>query len=293
MLGRFKYLTTFLIATMTIISCNDSDIVDLPEPQSKIVLWSVNNVDNVWIVTLSQSLPVLGKAWNYNGLPTATVSLLENGNHLLDLVCENPNFDELSRFTTSTHRPVPGRTYDIIVTAPGFETASATYVQPLLSPQIDDFKVTGRAEHPSQNRVDAEITLTDLPGENYYELSIQASDSLPEIANIIAGMAVFGADLQSLGGVGYGGVTFPDESFQGKTVTIRFHSYESPNDYLHYYTVFVRAVSKEYYEAVSTISRQDVSGRDPYATPLRVKGNVKNGFGLFTGYSQSHKSVEK
>jgi Domain of unknown function (DUF4249) len=291
MLRRMKLISMIIVATL-VTGCNDGEIIELPELQNKIVLWSVNNVDNVWYVSLSQSLPVLDEAWEYKGIPNATVSLFEDGKLLLNLECENTNSNELSRFTTSLYKPVAGRTYEIIASAPGFETASATYTQPILSPQIDDFKIKGKAVEFFQDRVDAEITLTDLPGENFYELSIQASNSRPETANVFAGMNAFGADLQSLGGVGLGAVTFTDESFQGKTITIKFSAYESPNGNLKVYTVYVRSVSRDYYDCIKTLSRQDALGRDPYATPLRVKGNIKNGFGLFTGYSQSHKSVE-
>ena len=55
--------------------------------------------------------------------------------------------------------------------------------------------------------------------------------------------------------------------------------------------VELRSVSEEYYLFHSTVSRQQNNSDQPFSDPVVLFNNIRNGQGVFAGYSQAEKIV--
>ena len=91
-----------------------------------------------------------------------------------------------------------------------------------------------------------------------------------------------------------GGLLLKDEGVDGQTIRrelpVEF-TYLPTRDELGKLFIELRAVSKEYYQYFSTISRQNGVSDMPFADPVIVYDNINGGQGVFAGFSTSSDSL--
>ena len=87
---------------------------------------------------------------------------------------------------------------------------------------------------------------------------------------------------------------FSDDLFNGKTYTLRIN----PNAYFYgdslrrELTIRLKTISEEQYAYTYASWLQNAYEDIPYTEPVLVPGNVKNGYGIFTGYSFDEVSIK-
>ncbi len=160
---------------------------------------------------------------------------------------------------------VPGKTYELTVSAPNFETVSATQVMPQ--------KPTIKSAQYSKDKYKLRFSMTDQPGENFYLLGIQP----PSSSN--SGALYTESSFVEESGLKYGRVIFKDESFSEKSLTLSLEAYPySSADSL---LVNLFSVTEDYYRLDRTVSISRDAGDNPFAEPVILHQNFKNGYGVF------------
>jgi hypothetical protein len=83
------------------------------------------------------------------------------------------------------------------------------------------------------------------------------------------------------------GIRFKDVFFNGKSHRASFSASSFRPLTKLPFTVVLRTVNKDYYDYYSSAALQEIASGDPLAQPVNVYDNVKNGFGIFAGFTQS------
>ncbi len=275
-------------------SCDTGDILDLPHtPELSVSVIAQDN--QPWKIYVSGSIPVLSRFDSFPLLPQANVLLYENGIFLDKLICTNPESTyEVSEFTSVAPGPKPGNTYSIIVQAEPYTSVSSLFIQPMPVP-IEIVEASRLYNQRGYYEGRFRIHFTDPPGENFYEIAIVGTETsdLLTAENLQYQVLYDPTPEYKEGQLGF---TFilPDTRFANQKIAFDISStllnYQQgilpPHDY---YTVYLRNITKTYYLYLKTIKLQGTI--DPYATPARVENNIENGLGIFTGFTQTQKTV--
>lgn len=293
-------ITLLIILAIQFLSCDDQAVIHLPSKPQRLVLNCIAQDTKKWQVGVTLSDGILSIAPPFKAIKNASVSVYEN-DVLLETISNTNDFE--GRYFFKNSFPVQGRTYRISVSAPSYESVSSSFVQPMtVTP--DSLAVTILSENPAYENgknVFIRAFFTDPPGENHYGISIKhKTDDSP-----------FPAGSQSLGltfldpsyedkaenneQYGSSSRTFTDTKFENKKTYLDFQSIIwTANGFpsMNFYTVTIRTFTKEYYEYQKAVNLQNYTRNDPFAQPVPVKGNVTNGFGIFTGYTLSEKTWE-
>jgi hypothetical protein len=217
----------------------------------------------------------------------------------------------------------PGKTYTITVSADGYETIYSEVTMPssVNINEVDTISRTSEEDGYTSIEQGFVIKLADPAGEeNYYQIRLEEAmyqlyiDTLTKEANYYAYVSnTWGtidnesSDLEYDSDILYtyeeDENCFSDDLNDGKTLNIKFdlgtdtywsdNSYKSPyNEYkLTLYKVKLLSISKSMYNYIRTSSTQSWYEDDPFAEPVLVYNNIKNGAGNFGAYSIDHKFV--
>ncbi len=299
--------------------------IDVPNPPPRLVANAFLQADSIVVVELTQSQLILTNT-ELKSVSGAVVTLLEE----TQLVATLEESETLGIYF-STFTPSVGKTYTLRVSKDGFESVEASaFIAPpvaIRSVELDttvflntyvfseDSLVTDRRVNIKEVR----LTLDDPGGErNYYEVSVYRNELLlqprfddegnysgddtvrflrqqylrsedPVVANT--------ASDPLLGESGFYGSTlsFNDDLFNGKSYTLRFipevyvSSFEGSEGRLY---VILSTVSEGQYRYTRSVDLQYENDGNPFAEPVQVYSNVKNGFGIVAGSSASQVVVE-
>ncbi len=282
----------------------DADF-DFPEASLVVVSNFTNN--EALEVQVSRSRPVL-QSGKPEVVRDAVVRLYQGDNFLEELALVGLQ-EGTSLFRTRTFKPRIGILYTIEVEAPGFSRVTA---ENRIPPAVDilDLEVgavsrraireTGRESFSYQ----LALTFRDPAGEpNYYHLNIRQK---------ILQLAVQGADTTLAGSyilpltfstnlnnnyqvVHYdGGVLFEDTPFDGQLRTLLIPvelALEAGRELPSILYAELRTVSEAYYRFHSSLARQQLNPDIPYSEPVILYNNIRNGRGIFAGYSQRQDST--
>ena len=76
-----------------------------------------------------------------------------------------------------------------------------------------------------------------------------------------------------------------DNLIPGQKISLKFSDYMFDYHKILNFVIELRTVSKEYYLYHESLSRQAIVRQDPFAEPVTIYNNVKNGYGNFSGFS--------
>jgi len=311
-----KNLITYSFLAFLLIlfsSCEDwfetTADLDVPIPESKIVVNSILNDDRPFIATISHSIPVLDERYIYNGetrITNATVEVFEGEEFLTALefyevlnVANAYYGDNL--YAAPDFSPEIGKEYTIKVSAPGYESVQAVGLIP--NPvEIDDIELTdidylslaGEGDYSEYT-----LSFTDEPSvENYYYIRVFECDQYDNCNSwcLFSLDAVFGAsnddpfagsEIDCKRGIDsyFRDLTFSDlekklEFFVDRNLVNQINSGKNIE-------LFLGTISKDFYLYSRSVDFQGSNRDNPFAEPVQVYSNVENGYGFFGGASQS------
>lgn len=307
-----KYLYSLLvIVSLLMVSCNPEDYfnpvieIDLPEHKPKLVvhseMWegqdsllvfvtqSRGALDNKKFPTVKDSAYYIWNkdtTWYINIYESA--DLVENAkvelfkNDVLLTTFSKKNQSGFHFANLSSPLKQDGATYRLRVSAPGFESIEAIQQMPS-AVKIDTVTYRPQVKLTDPNdpltyttKDEFFIEFQDPPSEKnfyvaegfYYEKT--GRDSFLQYLNFYS--------LDPLSVSNY----LSDQSFNGKKGGWRQHTYSTGKPSGSQYTIYLASLSEAYYLYYQSLNRYWNATDNPFAEPVVLYTNVKNGYGLFS-----------
>lgn len=291
-----KTIIFISLISLVLASCEKIIEANLPESNRRIVINSVFNEDSLFKVNISKSLHVLDNK-DIIFLSNATVLLYENS-----IFIDSLKYSEGGNYFAQTFQPTIGKEYSIEVTSPDLEKASSSSFIPgevqILS--IDTLSV----QRNSEDKVKCKIKFVDPSGSNYYILIIYryyqysmldyGGDTLGQDSSIYAIYIDSDDPVIDTRDELNGEIIFSDEMINDKEYELSVFlpywdlgNYDMSSDsdsVLIYFQLKSISLDLYYYYKSLALNRQ--TKNNPFAEPVQVYSNIKNGFGIFSGYSQ-------
>jgi hypothetical protein len=285
----------FLLPAL-LLACDRVTDITLPPHVPKLVLHGYVQTGTYFDVVVGRTFPadvVLQESQTY--VPDATVTLYEDGVQR-DVLFYHA---QTKHYRSSQVIAVPGKTYRIVVSAPGFENIEATSYATFPVPATNlRFIKRARASVDGFLLDDISFTFTDPSNaQNYYHAVVKAPQNNsfciftydPVVDKYQAGVNPF----ESNSCIDQDKILFTDRQFNGqaKEITVSGNSsilepYRHPTtgDTIRPY-LQRNNISRELYDYIRQGVNLDLNGTDPFATPVHIKGNVTGGYGLFAVFS--------
>lgn len=304
---RQGILLIFIVIFFMAATCERPLDLDIDEPEPRLVVVSNFTNDKALEVVVSKTKSILSSSETEYVL-NAKVELYQGENFIetLDLV---PPLGKLNPYyTTRVFRPEVNVVYNIIVEAPGFDLVMAQSKIPG-NIAIESFDISNLVSFPINDgnvayRYDVMLSFEDPPAEaNYYHLKFfqQIINYFNVEGDTILGepylqQIAFNSNSDNNFLIAYfdGGVLFEDGRFDGQMITYTFPLQVQVNpgtEILGQIFVELRTVSEEYYLYHNSLSRQQSDPNRPFHEPVIIFNNIKNGSGIFAGYSTSLDSI--
>lgn len=288
----------FLSAT-----CERTVDLGLENPDPRLAIVGTFSESGPLVVEVTKTRSVLADA--STEYPLNAVIRLFDDNRFLEQLELSPTEEGATPFYhTKQFEPQAGREYRLEVQVPGFPTAGATSTAPpkVALEQMEAFQVQA-VENPENNAVAYQYTLkaafTDPSSsrqKNYYHLlfflqmektsGILGDTSVQEFRSIVLSSSI-NTNYQ----VAHyeGGLLMEDSPFEGQYKSLDVPvTLELPKELgiPRGVVAALRSVPEEYYRFFSAVNRQRVNPDLPFAEPVILFTNVRNGVGVFSGYSQ-------
>jgi hypothetical protein len=300
-----KYIIPVLFITL-LSACELVIDVETPDFDSSIVFNSILQPDSTIQVVLSQDYYILDNEldnYTQNGLEGATVTLFEDDVEIgiLDEIdFTNQWGEQFNGYYSIDHRPVQGSRYTFTVQKSGFESVSVSDIMPEHIPNVSfHVKDTTTSEWGGQ-LLRAELSLDDLPGDNYYELQVIMSTYdayFYDEDSIVVMPVVYQVYINSsslLVEEYNDRFLFSDDLFKDDryTTDLEFEIWDRPyleqefdieiDSYLIYQ---IRSCSKAYYQYYNSAALHFWNNGNPFAEPVHVYSNVENGYGILGSFT--------
>jgi hypothetical protein len=286
-----------MLVFLFLFACNKPAPIELPPHTPKLVVHGYIETGTVFNVAIGRTFPadqLVPDSMTY--VRDATVVLYED-NVLKDTL----RYFAPTRYYRSPVIAVVGKTYRLVVSAPGFETVqSITKATPPVA--LTQLVWNQRAQTSMNGTVldDVTFTFNDPPGETNYYLA-----ELNRKAYYWSSFCVYSydpvidqyqANLNPFEGgscIDNNEILFTDQQFNGRTRTITVsgnsESLETITDINTgaVYRPFIKRsfISKELYQYMKdAIALSNTSG-DPFSIPTSVRGNVSGGYGIFSVFA--------
>jgi hypothetical protein len=302
---KFKNILAIIsVASILVFTgCETTEkIDDFPLRPSQMVVNCFFNENIPFGFQVSKSLSVLDNA-DLKLINNAAVKLSKNGVLLETLTAQG----EDGWYRSENQFPEAGAQYAIEVTAPDFEQVlSSEGLAPRkvditeASIQVRDSSFSewtdsrGKTYYYGNMEGSFNISIKD-PGdtENYYALSIFFLDSVydgygvpPEQSLRRIGLMLSSEDasMENDGDVStemlFRDILFDGQSYQMK---VDFRDYQARRDRLYY--IELTSLQKAGYLYKKSIGDYYQARNDPFAEPVQIFGNIKNGYGIFSGFA--------
>lgn len=292
------------------ISCERVIDLETPDFESKISAIGFISPENEVRVYIFPSKGILDQM-RPTGLSGAQVRLYENDIFAGEMKEMNwHGFEEPTEKEVSDPQklvyglnffPTSGNEYSIEIVRDGFAPVLARTIIPISRSEVAISLV-----EEQENYFNAEITIDDPAGEDFYELVVYGSrltQSSGTNGPISYGRIYHPLRFESSSvvvkesnpnGFSTEVITFNDDLFDGNKTTIRisFYAYKStrsdleidPENRIH---IDLRTITKEYflYKRTFRLSEENLGG--PFSESVQIFSNVENGLGVFAGYQSN------
>ena len=295
-----RLISLLLCATLGLAGCETTVDIAIPEHEPRLVVNGLFYADSLWTVEVSESVGVLSSE-DLDAVTSATVEVLEGGEVVETLTGGRTS----GLYRSDRHRPQPGRTYTVRVTAPGFPTAEATALIPKPVPiTISSQRVTSGGGDYDRRPFELTLTFSDPASEpNYYALTVLQildeespdgrrrhvwaqtfSSADPVLRENRIDDEFFDPEAELY----YERAYFSDASVDGRTVRLRIRTrfYNEPEVNDRFFVV-LQSLSGGFYEYLRTRELAGYTNDNPLAEPVAVYTNVEGGLGIFAGSSAS------
>lgn len=282
-------------------SCEQAADLGLDTPEPRLVVIGVFAPEEGLKVEVSSTRSALADATT-TYLLNARVELFQ-GNALIERL--EPADVQAGRtpfYISKNFRPIAGTEYVLKVQAPGFKPVEAQSAAPVLV-RLNTAEAALVGRKPSEESGMDDCTYEFRIGfqdpaqqKNYYHAHFylftqpetgnngNTSGGQPEVRRVI-----FGNGLNTNYQIAHydGGLLLDDQPFGGKYHTLRIPvTLRMRNDQQAPTTMVaeLRSLSPEYFQFYSAVNRQRGNPGLPFAEPVILFSNVKNGAGVFAGY---------
>lgn len=280
-----------LSSLVVFFSCEKIIDMDIPDGEHKIVVNSLfSDNDSSLLVHISQSLHVLDKT-NQLNLSGAEVKLYEDNVFLATLDSVGEGFFSIDSWPLAV-----GKKYEIEVSCTGLASVNAINIIPE-KVFINQFDTSSVVRYQT-NLIECRMKINDPVNiKNFYIVKaiayiFEESEKYEYLVNLISDDPIVEEYLDW----GDSGFMFSDELINGKNYELVFYCDEwavsSWSDAPVIVEFFLETVSEDYFKYTKSYSKHKLTKNDPFAEPVQVFCNVKNGFGIFAGYSSDIKTME-
>lgn len=287
--------SAILIVAAFVSGCENTVEIDLPDDDPALVINSFFWPESTFELCLSDARSVAEGIDAIQWVEDATVELWEGDRRL-----EMMPYVGSCLYRSTLSRPIPGRTYTVKARAPGYLDAEATDQVP--GPVRTEFRHEVDRAGSDGRTIDVTIFLYDPPEvDNWYRLMVlyrhrdregavwhESPGFSTDDEAIIADNREF-IDLE--GNSEFETVFFTDErldrSGPAHEINIEVRpsyvgGFSSNVDLI----VIVDAISRNFFEYGSSERIYRTIGDNPFAEPVQVWSNVRNGFGIFGGFNR-------
>lgn len=292
-------LFIFTVLLMIVISCTRTAQVDLPVHQSRLVLHGYVGVGERFSVSIGRSIGGDYVVEDSNTFVKNAWVVLYVDNQFGDSLRFDP---QKNRYVSTTIIAESGRSYKIISGAPGFETVEAIATAPAAVRTLNISHLThARTSADGVSLDDIVIRFEDPATEKNYYLSalhpaFPGSSYLcvytydPSVERYTGDFVPF--DQRNC--ISSEEILYTDKSFNGSVKDITFSTEGSQLQHYtdpvtgHTYRPFFKRynISEDYYRYFKNVISLTYSyGSPTMSDPVITKGNVKNGYGLFTVFT--------
>jgi hypothetical protein len=282
----------FIIFAFFVFSCELIVDVNVPKRPAKITLNGEFTEDSTFTVYLRKSRYILDSD-DYEAIWNALVIVKEDGVNIDTLL--HRSFDQYT--SSNGSKPKPGKSYEIIASAPGMETVNAQSSLPqpsVLKDAILEWK-TNQGQQSNFNYT-IDVTFEDAAEtEDYYEILLfmeysyvnENQDTISQYYPV----HIF-TDNPAFSHENLNGVMFDDKLINGKETTLQIKGGDMWGEQSKFLLV-LRSLTKDLYRYELTSGIQENLGGDPFAQPVHVHNNINNGFGIFAGYQETSMEVQQ
>jgi hypothetical protein len=301
-----KYLIAALILIVFSQCQKIEKIENAGDITPKIVANCILTDSSYFFINVTKSLSALDNA-PIKPIKTAKVEVFDSkGNS--EILIYNP---AVLAYEGTQMRAIQGEKYKVVISAKGFETVTMEAEMPKeVKINSIKFKIQGLTRQYFNNGSTNDyyinfqsgklsITFNDDPNrDNYYILSLEEyweGSNGQRLGNIMWDCKFPGVEttFDPYRGDGYQ-YYFKDGIFNGKTVQLDFTTPEGSYNYagnstdsLIGYFVKLNHVSADLSQHWLTVDKAKMSGSNPFEEPVQIYSNVKNGYGILGGKTQS------
>jgi hypothetical protein len=293
-----KYL--LFLSLLLFLGCTRDADVKIPVQKSALVVHGYIAVGDSFHISL-------GKTMNIND-PVNTASIVKNGWMLVyenDVFADSIKFDEPAGEYVSGWIAKAGKRYKLVAGAPGFENVESTSAAPLpaFTTSVNHI-LNARSSSGGILLDDIRFSFSDpVAGDNYYITALYSSSALtvcaytydPVIEKYTSSPIPFdqGSCINS------DQIIFTDKTFNGATREITISAgneemkpYTDPSTGKLYKPYIKRYnVTPEHYTYFKNSIASVANSVSTFTNPVSVKGNIKNGYGIFSVFQLTTDSI--
>ncbi len=311
-------IIAFALLIFSFASCRKKLDIDIPETEKHIVLNGIINPDSIISVRVTKSKSVLDNNEIQN-LSDADVKLFKD-----DEFVEELQFSDIGYFYSSI-KPEINTNYKITADYSGLKSVSAEInleesplinkTDTLIQMKIYDY---GDGLSDTTYEIHFDLQYKDNGGtDDYYFLSIFQLIPVFDFTDtgmVFTGYEEYSGYFDTTDPVlnkensefyldGMNGRVFSDELFNGNSYTLSFTTfyqnyggyYDKKNikteEYPGMFVIKLLKVSEAIYNYIFSYNLNQNSTEDPFAQPVQVYSNVKNGLGIFSGYTMTSDTI--
>ncbi|RME09348.1 MAG: DUF4249 domain-containing protein [Bacteroidetes bacterium] len=281
----------FLVA-ISFSACAGEDFfeatVDIETPPHKPALAVTANFaagDTTLRIYLTHSLDILSQT-DAEPIPDADVEIFKDGTSLGKALYFS---DKLYKLPLVQALPAEMATYELKISAPGFDPVQASQVMPPPVPIISaTFEIDGAIDDDGERVDELTIEFEDPAGvENYYSVFayVVFDDQYTEEFSL--------GSLDPITEEGMDDYLLKDVTFDGKRYEWRLKAYrffELTDDVKMY--VVLRSITADQYFFSRSVSLSYDTDDNPFAEPVIIHNNIEGGYGIFSLESRDVKEVE-
>ena len=285
-------------------SCERETRITIPPQTPKLVVESTQGQNSLPEARISRTrgvtdpLPQGGQSDPYI-VKNATALLYEN-----DVLKDSLKYNIASeRHKATVARIQPGKTYKLIISAPNFPTAEAISFTPLLVP-INNIGFTRNARVDAGGRSQDEVRISfndNGSTEDYYLVHI-----MDAYGSYLYCVNSNDRDVEKLV---YEDPFYPDECLRADRLLLSDMNFNGSLKTLIFYadagmldpqntpsgrrraTVELLHINKDYFKYIKSINSYENAADNPFAEPVNLYTNLKDGYGLFTTYAMAVDSI--
>jgi hypothetical protein len=261
-------------------------VVDVDVPYEKgLTLNSFFTPDSTFTVQLAANRYVLDNK-DFQKIENGVVKIYEDDQYIETLIHLGKG-----KYKSPSRKPVVGKSYKVSAEVENLGTVASKSIIP--SPvQISSVEFQREAgSYNAPPKTTFHLKFEDPQGvSNYYQILLSAAqiyvNPSGEEKIIWYPVHVESNDptINGESGENTNNLVFKDILFDGKTADLTFETHFSVFQSL---KVSVRSLSEDYYKYLTTLELQNSTSGDPFAQPINVYNNIKDGYGIFAGYSES------